>query len=202
MFLYYENILTKFDKNILTKYLKSIDDFKYNPKISDPTQSGRLQKWYQKDQKYFCPEWKERLDWWKSFEYDTNLLYYQNIIQNKINNLGFKVNINSCLINKYRNGNDYIAPHRDSKLSFGDKPIISILSLGEKRTLRFIKVLENDKDMFLTKNDKNKQIINFELSDNSLFIMTDDSQINYSHQLIKDNTVNERYSLTFREFIL
>ena len=31
-----------------------MDDFKCNPKCSDTSQFGRLQKWYQKDGKYFC----------------------------------------------------------------------------------------------------------------------------------------------------
>jgi alkylated DNA repair dioxygenase AlkB len=202
MFYYQNNILSNDDLKLVTRYLNNINDFKCNPKCSDTMQSGRLQKWYQKDGKYFCPLWKNKHEWWNSFEYDNNLLYFQNIIQNKLLELNYNVNINSCLINKYRDGNDYIAPHRDSKLSFGDNPIIAILSIGQTRTLRFTKVENNYRDKSLTKKDKNNIIIDFKLENNSLFIMSENSQTNYSHQLLKDKSNKERYSLTFREFIL
>jgi alkylated DNA repair dioxygenase AlkB len=202
MFYYERNIFNDFDKKIITRYLNNIDDFKCNPKSSNTFKAGRLQKWYQKYNKYFCPLWKLRHDWWESFDYDSNLLYFQNIIQNKLLQLNYNVDINSCLINKYRDGNDYIAPHRDSKLSFGDNPIIAILSIGQKRTLRFTKVEKNHRDKALTKKDKSNIVIDYELEDNSLFVMSGDSQTCYSHQLLKDNSDKERYSLTFRHFIL
>lgn len=202
MFHYEKNILNDFDIKLIKKYLNTMNDFKYNPKCSNKSKSGRLQKWYQIENKYFCPKWKLRHEWWNSFNYDNNLYYFQNIIQNKLKLLNYNVNINSCLINKYRDGNDYIAPHRDSKLSFGDYPIIAILSIGNKRTLRFNKVENNFKDKSLTKKDKENISIDFELEDNSLFIMSGESQIKYSHELIKDNSINERYSLTFRRFIM
>ena len=202
MFYYETNIFTDFDKKMITRYLNNIDDFKCNPKCYDTTQSGRLQKWYNVNGKYFCPLWKLRHDWWESFDYDNNLFYFQNIIQNRLYSLKYNININSCLINKYRNGEDYIAPHRDSKLSFGDNPIIAILSIGQTRTLRFTKVENNYRDKSLTKKDKDNIIIDFELEDNSLFIMSGDSQSCYSHELLKDNSDKERYSLTFRKFIL
>lgn len=202
MFYYQTNILNDFDIKLITKYLNNMDDFKCNPKCSDNSQFGRLQKWYQEDGKYFCPLWKIKHNWWESFDYDSNLLYFQNIIQNKLHGLKYDVNINSCLINKYRDGNDYIAPHRDSKLSFGDEPIIAVLSIGQSRTLRFSKVEDNYKDKALTRKDKENIIIDYELENNSLFIMSGDSQTCYSHQLLKDNSNKERYSLTFRNFIL
>lgn len=202
MFQYIDNIFSNKDYQDIINYLNSINDFQYNPKCNDTSKSGRLQKWYQEDGKYFCPLWKLEHEWWKSFDYDQNLYYYQNLIQNKLNDYKYNVKINSCLINKYRNGNDYISPHRDSKLSFGDKPIIAILSIGQPRILRFTKVEDNFRDKCLTKKNKENIVIDFELNDNSLFIMSGDSQISYSHQLIKDNSNKERYSLTFREFIL
>ena len=58
MFYYQTNILNDFDIKLITKYLNNIDDFRCNPKCSDTSQFGRLQKWYQEDSKYFCPLWK------------------------------------------------------------------------------------------------------------------------------------------------
>ena len=200
-FNYIENILDVSDLNKIISYLDNINDFKSNPKYSNG-QCGRQQKWYQQDMKYFCPMWNNKLDWWVSFKYDNDLLYFQNVIQKKLNDLNYNCNINSCLINKYRNGDDYISPHRDSKLSFGDKPIIAILSIGQERTLRFRKIHENNKNISITKKHKDNVFFDYKLKNNSLFIMQNDSQINYSHELIKDNSKNHRYSLTFRNFIL
>jgi len=202
MFQYIDNILSDKDYQDIINYLNCINDFKCNPKCTDTSKFGRLQKWYQEDGKYFCPLWKLKHEWWKSFDYDNNLYRYQNLIQNKLNEYKYNVEINSCLINKYRNGNDYISAHRDSKLSFGDEPIIAILSIGQPRTLRFTKVENNYKDKCLTKKNKENIIIDYELDDNSLFIMSGNSQTCFSHELLKDNSENERYSLTFREFIL
>ena len=200
-FNYIENILSDRDLSKIKLYLDNTNNFKNNPKFSG-NDCGRLQKWYQKDEKYFCPLWNNKLDWYISFKYDNDLLYFQNLIQTKLNELNYNCNINSCLINKYRNGNDYISPHRDSKLSFGDKPIIAILSIGQERILRFRKIKENNKIMSITKKHEDDIYFDYKLKNNSLFIMQNDSQINYSHELIKDNSINHRYSLTFREFIL
>ena len=43
--------------------------------------------------------------------------------------------INSCLINKYRNSKDYISPHRDTNISFGEYPTIAGLSIGSEREI-------------------------------------------------------------------
>ena len=147
MFYYYNNFLNNSDLKNIKQYLKNTDDFKNNPKCSNTNKSGRLQKWYHINNEYFCPLWKSRYDWWESFEYDDQLLYIQNLVQNKINSMNLTAFINSCLINKYRDGNDYISPHRDSKLSFGNEPVICILSIGQKRILRFTKTESNYKDI-------------------------------------------------------
>jgi alkylated DNA repair dioxygenase AlkB len=201
MFLYEQNFLNNDNYNIINEYLKNTNDFKNNPKCSNTTQQGRLQKWFHKNKIYFCPEWKVEYDWWTSFDYDETLLNIQHLVQNKINELNYNVNINSCLINKYRNGNDYISPHRDSKLSFGEDPVVCILSIGQKRILRFNKTEPNTRSMSLTKKHKDDIKIDFALEDNSIFIMSGDSQNNYSHEILKDESVNERYSLTFREHL-
>lgn len=65
--------------------------------------------------------------------------------------MNLNTTINSCLINKYRNGNDYISAHRDSKLSFGDNPIICVLSICQERILKFTKTEPKFKSISLTK---------------------------------------------------
>ena len=66
--------------------------------------------------------------------------------------LNFLMDTNSCLINYYENGKDFIPRHIDSIVSFGPTPIIINLSIGATRVLRV-----NEKD--------------FSLHNNSLFII-------------------------------
>ena len=96
--------------------------------------------------------------------------------------------INSCLINKYKDGNDIISPHKDNSYSFGEYPKILIFSVG------------SDRDIKLT-SDIDKSSIIFKLKPNSLFIMSGGSQKYFTHEILKSNTKNIRYSLTFREYI-
>ena len=175
-------------KNILS-YLDNIDDFipsfKFNNGIS------RYQKWYNIDKKYFCPLWKVRYPQWASFEIDdtiNNLIIDIQKYINKFDDINIPI-INSCLINKYPKGENFIAPHRDSVLSFGEKPTIIGLSIGETRNIDFIR--NDDTDNF-----------SFTLESGSIFIMAGSSQIYYKHTIKKSYCENVRYSLTFREFIL
>jgi alkylated DNA repair dioxygenase AlkB len=114
------------------------------------------------------------------------------INNNEINNNIQIPLINSCLINKYPQGENFIAPHRDSTLSFGLEPTIIGLSIGQTRHINFERI------------DKNKKHMNFsfKLESNSIFIMGGASQVHYYHSINKEVCENVRYSLTFREFIL
>jgi hypothetical protein len=170
-------------------YLEATIDFIPAPQYTNTI--SRYQKWFQTDNKYFCPVWKQRFPQWESFKIDLTIKSLINNIQQLINNINSinKPNINSCLINKYPDGNHFISPHRDSPESFGEEPTIIILSLGETRTLLFESVNTNEK-------------ISWNLEPGSIFIMHGESQKKYVHSLEKSSTPNIRYSLTFREFIL
>lgn len=200
--LYQKNFLDKNDLNNLKKWLDS-KSFRSGTLLNGK-EIGRRQLWYQKDNKYFCNKWKHKYDRWESETYDTYLSeleykineYVDNIC--KKNNLK-KLNINSCLINKYRDGNDSIKPHIDNKDSFGNYPIIVGLSIGETRDLIFKKILNNESKSL--KIDDSYDPIKYSLEDNSLFIMAGASQKYFTHEVPKDNSVNTRYSLTFREYL-
>lgn len=162
-----------------------IPSHKYNNGIS------RKQKWIHFEGKYFCSEWKVKYPQWESGKIDSFILELKNKIEKYIDN--FKdINqpkINSCLINKYDNGNNFISPHRDCELSFGSEPTIIGLSFGETREINFIHNIDSNKDF------------SFNLDSGSLFIMAGTSQIDFKHTIKKDNSINERFSLTFREHI-
>lgn len=193
---YIPNFITGCEHDNIIEWLSQMNDFvpshAYNNNIS------RLQKWYQKDKKYFCKTWVNKHPKWESFNYETKLNDIQSIVQKKINNLNiFDIEIpkiNSCLINKYRTGKDFIIPHRDTNLSFGEYPTIIGLSFGSSRNLLFKRVKKyNDGDTY--------QNLNFKLDSGSLFIMGGSSQKYYTHEIPIADTDKTRYSLTFREHI-
>ena len=106
------------------------------------------------------------------------------------------MNINSCLINQYRNGDDSIRAHRDTYLSFGKHPIIIGISMGDSRILR-VRKLHNPEIFKSLKVEKlTMKILTF-FKDNSLFIMAGYSQTYFSHEVPKMSDKDMRYSLTF-----
>jgi hypothetical protein len=187
-FHYLPKFLNKDEENKLFDYMEATKDFVATPSYT--TNISRLQKWIQSDKKYFCPMWKDRFPQWESFEMDETIQNIQNKVQKYIDTIQTPImipRINSCLINKYPNGKYFIAPHRDSEISFGKEPTIINLSIGATRPLLF----ENNNDSF-----------SFNLESGSLFIMGGASQEKYLHSIKKSDCDKVRYSLTFREFIL
>ncbi len=170
----------------------------------------RKQLWFQREGKYFCNTWKKTYDRWKAVDTYPEIL---NQISTEIKNhpelssileshdIDFaNMEINSCLVNKYRNGDDSIRAHRDTYLSFGKHPIIIGVSLGDSRILR-VRRLHNPEIFKSLKVQKaSDENIDFLLEDNSLFIMAGHSQIYFSHEIPKMEDKGVRYSLTFREF--
>ena len=175
--IYIENIID--DKEIF-KYLDNMDDFE-----GGEAYTPRLQKWYQKDNEYFSKKWKNQTyPRWTSKDYDEYLLDLQYKIQLIVNKY-VSTTFNSCLINKYRDGNDVIKPHRDAIESFGEYPVIANLSIGSERIIRF----ENKDNTFAIK-----------LKSGSLLIMSGSSQKYFKHSIPKSDSEGVRYSLTFRNY--
>lgn len=188
----------------IKKELDSMTDWKHTTKF-DGTRIQRKQKWYQTENKSFGKNWKKNYDQWKSHQYSDYLKNFQNMIQDKIRVLIKdienipKANFNSLLINYYETGDNHIVPHQDDKSSFGNEPIIALLSFGTPRTF----LLERTQFDCL-KRDKDKSYMNkkFKLTDNSLLIMAGGSQLNYCHSLKREPEIKtDRYSLSFRQYI-
>lgn len=202
IFLYEENILTSEKYQELLEFLET-QNFKSGKCISGKP-IPRQQIWYHENKSFFCEAWKYRYDRWKSEAYHPILLEIQDIIQQKTTELLKALNntedlpteiqypnFNSCLVNKYRNGQDSIKPHQDSSISFGEYPTISNLSMVSERKM-VVRALSRFNDI----SDKE---IEFKLKPNSLFIMAGASQKFFTHSIPKDNNENKRYSLTFRQ---
>lgn len=170
----------------------------------------RQQLWYQQDNQYFCKKWRYEYDRWKSNTYEDSLIK----IQNKINEFSKSIRnihnndliqipkINSCLINKYRNGEDSIRPHRDTPDSFGIYPTIIGLSLGSQRIFSIKKIDYDPSNISSLKHDDNTELnMDITLEDNSIFIMAGASQKYFTHEIPKCDCDKLRYSLTFREYM-
>lgn len=187
--IYDENVLPGDIYSKLKLELKSLDYKKgYN---NNGKELSREQLWFQEDGKYFCREWRDRYPRWESNLYKETILNTQKEIQKYISRFAHISipDINSCLINYYKDGNSFISPHRDNKDSFGVMPTIIGLSIGAPRTL-------------VLKHKERDLIYNIELKDNSVFVMAGGSQEFFLHEIPKkEDCHNERWSLTFREFI-
>lgn len=202
LLLYEDNILTPQKYQELLKFL---DTQKYKSGMCTSGKAiPRLQIWYHIDKSFFCDAWKYRYDRWKSESYHPILLEVQDIIQKKTESLMYKINqeealpveisypkFNSCLVNKYRNGQDSIKPHQDSSISFGEFPTISNLSMFSEREM-VVKALSKFKSI-------PEREIKFQLKPNSLFIMAGASQKFFTHSIPKQESQEMRYSLTFRQ---
>lgn len=92
---------------------------------------------------------------------------------------------NSCLVNYYRCGHDYVSWHKDNEYELGPDPFIATLSFGQSRKFQ----LRQDK----------KTIINKDIESGSLLITCDGLHHNYHHQIAKSaHHLGPRVSLTFR----
>ena len=184
IFIYKPNFQSDKEIDILRDYLDSLS-FKKG-------ECSRKQLWFQKDKRYFCENWYKKYDRWVSEEvYSDTLLELEkkiNILLDSYPEI-YNPTLNSCLINKYNSGNDYIKHHQDSSCSFGEFPTILNLSIGAPR---YIELKEN------STGEISKQL----LESGSIFIMAGASQKEFTHSIPKcDNCSNIRYSLTFREYI-
>tara|TARA_Y100000590_G_scaffold389536_1_gene464640 strand:+ start:5726 stop:6394 length:669 start_codon:yes stop_codon:yes gene_type:complete len=204
-FIYKENILDKSKYDELKKWL-DIKEY-----INGTCVSGkaipRQQLWFHEEGKYFCDEWKCKYERWMSNEYTEGLKEIQNIINLETKGLlketDYEVpQFNSVLINKYRDGEDSIKPHKDCPQSFGIYPIISVLSVGDTREINIKRIIYNENNLASLREYKNTDY-NFvlPLKNNSLFIMAGASQKYFTHEIPKCDSNKTRYSLTFRKHL-
>lgn len=120
----------------------------------------------------------------------TSLLTIKTAIETELTNHLIKTDFTSVLINKYRDGNDYLGWHSDNEKELGNEPVIASISLGEARTFQF------------RLKDDHKKKIQIELNDGSLLVMRGKTQELWQHQIPKRSSatavINPRINLTFR----
>lgn len=94
---------------------------------------------------------------------------------------------NSCLINYYRNGEDYINFHADDERELGMTPTIASVSLGASR--KFV----------LRRKDDHREKKEILLHDGDVLVMKGELQSHWEHGLPKMLRVKEpRINITFR----
>jgi alkylated DNA repair dioxygenase AlkB len=207
VFVYKSNMFDEPFKSKLTEFVKK-QTYRDGRCVSG-REIPRKQLWFQKEGKYFCDSWKNRYDRWESVQEYPEILEQ---VQKRIYECDEIINslkeheitlpdINSCLINKYRDGNDSIRAHRDTYLSFGDFPVIIGISLGDSRILRVKRLHHPELFKSMKVQKDSDEHIDFLLEDNSIFVMAGYSQKYFSHEIPKMEDKDSRYSLTFREFI-
>lgn len=208
LFYYQQNFLNKTDYDSIKKWLNT-KKFIAGMCVTEK-EIPREQLWFQEKGKYFSNKWYMKYDRWVSNPYEEELTNIQNKIMkfssivNTIcdDNLIQTPNINSCLINKYRNGNDSIKPHRDTIDSFGIYPTIIGLSIGAERNISIKKINYDPNNISSLKHDSNTELnMDIPLEDNSIFVMAGASQKYFTHEIPKHTNNDVRYSLTFREYI-
>lgn len=108
-------------------------------------------------------------------------------IKNQIENL-LHESFNSCLVNLYRNGDDYVGPHADDEKELGKNPVIASVSFGASRK-------------FLMKHRLEKQMKHeLLLHSGDLLVMKGEFQHSWTHSLPKmKKELNPRINLTFRK---
>jgi alkylated DNA repair dioxygenase AlkB len=103
------------------------------------------------------------------------------------------VPFNHVLLNRYRDGKDYMASHADNEPELGYCPIIAALSLGAQRGFRLTPKFTRDKRL------RRRLRVNVPLSDGSLMVMGGRMQHTWRHEVPKTLKVKEeRINLTFR----
>ena len=115
--------------------------------------------------------------------------YLQEIIE-KIAAAGFG-EFNAVLINRYRNGKDYISAHSDD--DYGDsQPVIPSLTLGATRPFRLAKIIGG------SKLDKSTTV-EYSPGHGDLLVMRGRTNAEWQHWVPKTaKVVGERINLTFR----
>ena len=105
-------------------------------------------------------------------------------IYEQINSL-FGPDLNHAKIQLYKDGQDHIGKHSDKTLDIKHDSYIINFSLGETRT-------------FCIQDKVTKEIEQFQLDNNSLFILDLTTNRKYVHYVIKSDTLNPRISIVYR----
>lgn len=98
-----------------------------------------------------------------------------------------KVKFSSVLLNRYRDGQDYVGWHTDAEKELGRNPVIGSVNFGATRKFQLRRI------------DDHKEKFEVELSHGTFLVMQGTTQHFWQHQVPKTaSKIGERLNLTFR----
>ena len=98
-----------------------------------------------------------------------------------------KVKFSSVLLNRYRDGQDYVGWHTDAEKELGKNPVIGSVNFGATRKFQLRRI------------DDHKEKFEVELKHGTFLLMQGSTQHYWQHQVPKTATkIGERLNLTFR----
>ncbi len=98
-----------------------------------------------------------------------------------------KVKFSSVLLNRYRDGQDYVGWHTDAEKELGRNPVIGSVNFGATRKFQLRRI------------DDHKEKFEVELNHGTFLVMQGATQHFWQHQVPKTATkIGERLNLTFR----
>ena len=109
------------------------------------------------------------------------------VIINKLNTLYPDTCVNSCLLTRYKSGQNICPPHSDNEPYIAPQSNIFILSFGSERVMKFSAI------------NNTSNSVEVSLSDNSLISFSRSSQESWKHEIISSDGNLCRYSFTFRQ---
>jgi alkylated DNA repair dioxygenase AlkB len=138
----------------------------------------RLSAWYGDDSKSYTYSGIKL----SPLPWSEKLLHIKKLVEEEAN-----VNFSSVLLNRYRDGQDYVGWHTDAERELGQNPIIASVNFGSTRKFQLRRI------------DDHKEKFELELKHGTLLIMTGKTQHYWQHQVPKTKTkIGERINLTFR----
>jgi alkylated DNA repair dioxygenase AlkB len=98
-----------------------------------------------------------------------------------------KVKFSSVLLNRYRDGQDYVGWHTDAEKELGKNPVIGSVNFGATRKFQLRRI------------DDHKEKFEIELKHGTFLVMQGSTQHFWQHQVPKTAIkIGERLNLTFR----
>ena len=97
---------------------------------------------------------------------------------------------NTCLLNRYRNGDDSMGWHTDQDVArYGQDPHIASVSFGAERTFRLRRIADEGEK------------VDYVLGGGAVLVMHGTTQRTWQHSVPKQKSALERFNLTFRHII-
>ena len=104
---------------------------------------------------------------------------------------------NYCLLNHYRNGDEYMSYHSDDEASLCQYSPIASISFGVTRSFDIRQKMTKG-----NKNEKRSRMARIPLGDGDVLLMFPPMQQHYEHALpVEKRVVGERINLTFRRLV-